>query len=299
MRNLAPVSLHQVRADWERVKSEVAYVRVLMLGQRYIEALRREQSQARLDAPDGGSVKFREDQPRLPGGQTGGGQWTGGGGGSGAGGSGTVGEAPAVAGDKPVQTALVQLAPLAPLVADKAAEVPLYLYMYWASRNSQDATAVLEFNAQEFLPGATKLDPAIGNRTLDQEEVNASCPRNGVVQDLTDNAANTLRSHTYNLRPAEFGTLVHSELKRSVEALNDINFRAEQSVIKSEAERYGTANSVRVDVIENVGDGTVCVYDIKTGKSVLSFLRMQEIADNVHSLFPGTKKILVIEKRPR
>lgn len=63
MRNLAPVSLHQVRADWERVKSEVAYVRVLMLGQRYIEALRREQSQARLDAPDGGSVNSARTSP--------------------------------------------------------------------------------------------------------------------------------------------------------------------------------------------------------------------------------------------
>ena len=38
-----PVTLRQARADWLRVESEVAYVRVLILGQRYFEALAREQ----------------------------------------------------------------------------------------------------------------------------------------------------------------------------------------------------------------------------------------------------------------
>ena len=38
-----PVTLRQVRADWLRVETEVAYVRVLILGQRYFEALAREQ----------------------------------------------------------------------------------------------------------------------------------------------------------------------------------------------------------------------------------------------------------------
>ena len=56
---------------------------------------------------------------------------------------------------------------------------------------------------------------------------------------------------------------------------------------------------MRIDVIENVGDGNVCVYDIKMGKIRLTLPRMQEIANNVHSLYPRTQKILVIEKRPR
>ena len=42
MRNNETVSLRQVRADWERVKCEVAYVRVLFLAQRYREALIRD-----------------------------------------------------------------------------------------------------------------------------------------------------------------------------------------------------------------------------------------------------------------
>lgn len=36
-------SLHQVRADWLRVQGEVAYVRMLIAGQSYFDALQREQ----------------------------------------------------------------------------------------------------------------------------------------------------------------------------------------------------------------------------------------------------------------
>jgi len=52
-------------------------------------------------------------------------------------------------------------------------------------------------------------------------------------------------------------------------------------------------------VLENVADqGTVCVYDIKTGRRGLSCPRMDEIAFNVHRLYPGTQRIIVIEVRP-
>ena len=52
------------------------------------------------------------------------------------------------------------------------------------------------------------------------------------------------------------------------------------------------------DVLENVGNGTVCVYDIKTGKRGLSFARTVEIATKVHKSFSGVQRIIVIETRP-
>jgi hypothetical protein len=280
------LSLRHARADWLRVKSEIAYVRVLILAQRLREAILRDEAAARLNTSDGGAVKFREDQPRLPAGHTGGGQWT-----SGAGGAGG-------AGGHPDKTENVKLAFAGPAV-EKAVEALAALWVFLSARNTADSTALLEFNAREFLPGATPEHPAIATRPLTREDVDASCPRNGLVQELTNKASEAARAESYNLRPAEFGTLVHSNLKVAVNSLKDRNFRAERSAVKSQEEDYGTPDSVRVDVIENVGDGTVCVYDIKTGKSKLSLLRMQEIADNVHSLFPGTKKVLLIEKRPR
>ena len=78
----------------------------------------------------------------------------------------------------------------------------------------------------------------------------------------------------------------------------DPDFRAEFSLSKSTSESYGTKDTVRVDVLENVRNGTVCVYDIKTGNRGLDIARMNEIAFNVNRYYPGTQRVIVIETRP-
>jgi hypothetical protein len=65
-----------------------------------------------------------------------------------------------------------------------------------------------------------------------------------------------------------------------------------------EDDRYSRRGSIRIDVLENVGDGTVCVYDIKTGEGGLAPGRMAEIAKNVFSVYHGTQRIIVTEVRP-
>jgi hypothetical protein len=89
-------------------------------------------------------------------------------------------------------------------------------------------------------------------------------------------------------------------LKHQIDALKNRDFRAEVSRIKSEAEEtsYGKRGSVRIDVLENAGNGIVCVYDIKTGHSGLSGRRMAEIAKNAFKHFPNTRRIIVTEIRP-
>ncbi|MEQ1712619.1 MAG: hypothetical protein ABL908_14625, partial [Hyphomicrobium sp.] len=127
-----------------------------------------------------------------------------------------------------------------------------------SGQNSADQTAVLGFRAEEFLSGANGDAPATRIGVLDREQVDAACPRHGEVQSLTDTAADTAtREGNYRTR-AEYGTRVHKEIERQVNALDDLNFRAEVSAIKSIGENYGKRGSVRVDVLENVGDGTVC-----------------------------------------
>jgi hypothetical protein len=282
-------TLDEVKADWARVKCEVAYVRTIVAAHQLMKTLRRQEKQKRLEAE---SLKYREDQPRVPAGNPGtGGQWTG----SGAG-SGVARDSASDSVKKPVQTALLEFAPI---VFEKAAEAAIYLYLYWASRNSQQKTAVIEFNSREFLPGALPSDPAIGTRVLNEEEVNASCPRDRLVQAMTDAAAQKVQSQWGPLTPQQYGTRVHTALRDSIVALADPNLKAEISAIKSVGKNYGKKGSIRIDAFENVGDGTVCVYDIKTGEAKLTLLRMQEIADNAHSLFPGTTKLRIIEKRPR
>lgn len=184
------------------------------------------------------------------------------------------------------------------LAAEKAAEAALALYAYWASRNSQECTAALEFQAQEFLPGATKDDPAIGVRSLTREEANQVCPRHGEVQNITSASADRVTREGNYWGAASYGTKVHAAIKDEVNGRSDPNFRAEISFEKSKEVNYGDKNSIRVDVLENVGDGNVCVYDIKMGKCALPPARMVEIARNVHARYPGTKKIIVIETCP-
>jgi hypothetical protein len=71
-------TLDDVKADWARVKCEVAYVRTIVAAHQLMKILRRQEQQKLLVAS---SLKYSRDQPRVSAGQSGGGQWTDGGGG--------------------------------------------------------------------------------------------------------------------------------------------------------------------------------------------------------------------------
>jgi hypothetical protein len=93
---------------------------------------------------------------------------------------------------------------------------------------------------------------------------------------------------------------VHTLLKHDIERLLDKDFKAEVSLLKSGGNTYyGERGNIRVDVLENVRNGTVCVYDIKTGDRGLSLPRSLEIAKTVRWNYPSTSRIIVIETRPR
>jgi len=45
---------------------------------------------------------------------------------------------------------------------------------------------------------------------------------------------------------------------------------------------WGTKDSVRVDVIQDLGNGKVCVYDLKTGGAKLTQLRASDLAGMIY-----------------
>src|SRR5262245_65876858 len=100
---------------------------------------------------------------------------------------------------------------------------------------------------------------------------------------------------------------MHAELASKNSALKDANFKAETSYLKSIEEApdrkgeatYGQKDTIRIDVYENTGTGTVCVYDIKTGRRGLSVPRMLEIAATVHGSYANVPRIIFTEVRPR
>jgi hypothetical protein len=143
------------------------------------------------------------------------------------------------------------------LAIRKAIEAGLALYTWLSTRNGSDKQAIISFDAREFRPdgrGELDLDDV---KLLDRDKLEAACPRLGEVQERTDLAAEVVRRSRANLPPAEFGTAVHTNLKRQIENLHDPNFRAEVSYVKSIEEEYGTKSSIRIDVLEKVSDGTV------------------------------------------
>lgn len=91
-------------------------------------------------------------------------------------------------------------------------------------------------------------------------------------------------------------------VRYDVNSLNDPNFVAEQSFLKSEAAAQNLKNgkdTIRVDVLENVDNQTVRVYDIKTGARGLSLPRTTEIAREVFGHLKTAQRIIVTEIRRR
>jgi hypothetical protein len=173
-------------------------------------------------------------------------------------------------------------------------------------QNSPSERAVAVLRARGYPPRNKVLDFE-RVLALSEKEVGEYCEKLEEVQKLTDKTMEHVRATKPNLSAQAFGTEVHIIIENTVEALKDPNFRATISYLPNltkkpkdrDEEKYATRDSVRLDVMENVGDGTVCVYDIKTGRRGLSDLRMDVIARAVFTYFPKARRIVVTEIRPR
>jgi hypothetical protein len=142
--------------------------------------------------------------------------------------------------------------------------------------------------------------------------VNAICKEYGRAQGITDAAAAKIRTDDKYKDAADFGTKVHKEVKDRVDGLADPDFLAEvsgekmreedPSVPKTKRERdvkYGDLNSIRIDLLDNKVKGTVCVYDVKTGKRGLSMARIAEIAASVFYHYgKDAHSFIIVEMRP-
>jgi len=194
---------------------------------------------------------------------------------------------------------------------DKVVAAAIALFTTLSTRNSPDRTAILAYRASDYRASEEPERKAVWVGQLTEEEVSRACKRYGKAQRLTNEAANETDRAGYET-PAAYGTAVHSTLESKIKTIGNPNFTSEESVWKAieedpsanmksaenEAPKRGARGSVRIDVLDNQGNGTVCVYDIKTGRRRLSVPRMTEIARSVNRHFPGTRRIIVAEMRP-
>lgn len=183
------------------------------------------------------------------------------------------------------------------------------LFGWESQRNGLDGRqAVMGFNAWQFNPetGAAGR-PQLGYiGRLSDEEVERACLRWPDVKSFADRAANAAGSKDLHPSGAVYGTSVHSRFKIYVEDAHDPFFRAERSFSKerleatSDAEsRYGYPGSIRVDAYEFRPDGTLCVYDLKTGVTGLSDRRAEILARAASLGFSPIRRVIVTEVRPR
>ena len=187
-----------------------------------------------------------------------------------------------------------------PLVVEKTLEAAAALYAALSTQFTKGQTPVAEFAIETATEaGGTGLKVRhVG--TPETEEVQKSCPKLPDVQRMTDRAvAEVKRIDTY-MTPSQFGTAVHMNLKDQINRLGQPNFRAERSFRKEVSEGEGLSGSVRIDAYELVQpEELVCVYDIKTGNSKLTFSRMEEIARTSLTRFGGNgMRMIILQIRP-
>ena len=221
--------------------------------------------------------------------------------------------------------------PLGQVAAQALNAAALTFFTWLSSRKDPHKTAVFAFNAKKYQKPETQGDEkrqVVFVGSLTRDEVKSFCKKLDRVQQLTDEAVNTVRTKVEYKGPADFGTKVHLAIKNQMLSEPEANFEPEVSVIKSttEAEHrlgnaaraqssdlagfpgvtpgmkvaYATLGSIRIDAYENIPEkSTVCVYDPKTGRRGLSFPRMNELAAAAHRLFDyDPEYIIVTEVRP-
>lgn len=231
-----------------------------------LTAIRMEQSFARLEDLE---QRYNASQPRAPNGQ-----WI----------------------DTGARVAGVILRRI-PAVAVALAGYELYKVLSKANSNSQQAVAV--FDSRDYRPTAPGSLTLAQVGTLSRAETALACPGLAAVETLSQQATRESLANRPDLRQPLRGTDIHTRLKVSIEADAASRFGAEKSFLKSRMEdvAYGTRGSVRIDVLEDVRNGTICVYDLKTGKAGLDARRSLEIAENVFVRYGPVQRIVVTEMR--
>ena len=91
------------------------------------------------------------------------------------------------------------------------------------------------------------------------------------------------------------GTNKHTQFKSQVDSLGNPNLATERTFLNGVEVNYGTKGGVRVDVIERLPNGTINVYDLKTGSATLTPSRITQIQNSVNPSNPGSVNVIQIK----
>jgi len=126
------------------------------------------------------------------------------------------------------------------------------------------------------------------------------------VQTWANNAAEQLAALRGGMTPQQWGTAVHKRVEDQIKVLKEQapnEYRDIDAEISIDPEHpkeqipRGRPGSTRLDVLEEVKPGLVCVYDVKTGNAELTTSRVNHIAALVLRRY-GLVTFFIIEVRP-
>jgi len=114
------------------------------------------------------------------------------------------------------------------------------------------------------------------------------------MQQTLQELADDINANTSGNGPV-VGTNKHSQFKAKVDALGNTNLKTEQTFLNGQPVLYGTKGGVRVDVIEYHPNGTVTVYDLKTGGATLTQSRITQIQNAINPTNPSSVIVIQIK----
>ena len=138
--------------------------------------------------------------------------------------------------------------------------------------------------------------PVIGN--LSQEEVETACPAYPKVQSVTSSSDAQIRAQNPDATPQEIGNMVHKEVDAAFKG--QPGFKTNAGFLKDEELKNGLrlAGSSFLDVLHDVGNGTICIFDIKTGLSGLGSRQINQYWNAAKDAFEDAQRIYILEVRP-
>ena len=139
--------------------------------------------------------------------------------------------------------------------------------------------------------------PVIGQ--LSQEEVDDACPAYPQVQSVTSSSYDTVTAQNPGATPQQIGNMVHQKVAAAF--FGQPGFKVNAGFLGDTELPNGlrVAGSSFLDVLNDVGDGTICIFDIKTGISGLGSRQINQYWNAAKQAFEGyAQRIYILEVRP-
>jgi hypothetical protein len=133
---------------------------------------------------------------------------------------------------------------------------------------------------------------------LSQDEVDTACPAYPKVQNVTTSSDARIRAQNLDATPQEIGNLVHEEVAAAFEGQPGFKVKAGFLGDAELPNGLRVAGSSFLDVLHDVGNGTICIFDIKTGIGGLGSRQIYQYWDAAKQAFVYAKRIYILEVRP-